>query len=151
MYHYTDSGLKNIRLVNGYKVKKTPYGEAVAIEDLEGLHKEIGKWLVKAPKALTGAEFRFLRHELDMSQKKLGQILGKSEQAVGRWERSFDKPVEPTADRFMRVIYSEYAGGSGTVKALIEQLCELDKLEHSECRLEERNGRWRIAGEARAA
>ncbi len=151
MYHYTDSGLKNIQLVNGYEVKKTPYGEAVAIEDLDGLHKVIGRWLVTAPKQLTGAEFRFLRHELDMSQKKLGEILGKSEQAVGRWERSADKPVDPMADRFMRIIYSEFVGGSDTVKALIEKLCELDQLESAECRLEERDGRWRVAGEALAA
>ena len=31
MYHYTDGGLQNVRLANGYRVQKTPYGEAVAI------------------------------------------------------------------------------------------------------------------------
>ena len=30
MYHYTDGGLRNVWLANGYEIKKTPYGEGVA-------------------------------------------------------------------------------------------------------------------------
>jgi DNA-binding transcriptional regulator YiaG len=151
MYHYTDSGLDNIHLVNGFHEKDTPYGRAVSIEDLNGLHKTIGQWLVNVAKPLNGAEFRFLRHELDLSQKKLGQMMGKSEQAIGRWERSGAKAVDPLADRFIRVIYSEWVDGNGPVKDLIERLADLDQLEHAECRLEEKDGRWRVADEAMAA
>lgn len=31
MYHYTQCGLDNVWLENGYKVKKTAYGQAVAV------------------------------------------------------------------------------------------------------------------------
>eukprot|EP01032_Pedospumella_encystans_P022930 gene22930-biopygen18703 len=47
MYHYTDGGLQNVRLVNGYRVQKTPYGQAVAIDDLEGLTQTICTALTK--------------------------------------------------------------------------------------------------------
>ena len=39
MYHYTESGLPNIWLVNGFVVKRTSYGKTVSIRDLEGLHR----------------------------------------------------------------------------------------------------------------
>ena len=29
MYHYTDGGLRNVWLANGYEIKKTPYGEEI--------------------------------------------------------------------------------------------------------------------------
>lgn len=150
MYHYTDSGLENIYLVNGYSVKDTPYGEAVAIEDIDGLHKVIGRWLVELPKPLNGAEFRFLRHELDLSQKKLGQIMGKTELSVGRWERATKKSVESIADRFIRILYTQCVAHQ-PIKDLIARLSELDQLEHVECRLEERHGRWVASTESKAA
>jgi DNA-binding transcriptional regulator YiaG len=145
MYHYTDSGLDNVYLVNGYYEKDTPYGRAISIEDIEGLHKTIGRWLVNTAKPLNGAELRFLRHELDLSQKKLGQMMGKSEQAIGRWERAPTKAIDPIADRLIRIIYAEWMDGSRPVKDLIERLAELDRLEETECTLEERNGRWHVA------
>lgn len=144
MYHYTESGLDNIYLINGFEERPTPYGKATMFEDLDGLHKAIGRWLVCVPKPLNGAEFRFLRHELDLPQKKLAQMMGKQELTVGRWERSRDKAVDPIADRMIRIIYSEFIGGSKTVKDLIEALIELDELETAECRLEEKGGRWRV-------
>lgn len=150
MYHYRDSGLDNIYLVNGYSIENTPYGEAVAIEDIDGLHKVIGRWLVELPKPLNGAEFRFLRHELDLSQKKLAQIMGKAELSVGRWERAVSKPVEPLADRFIRLLYVDCISGQ-PIKELIDRLAELDHLEHVTCRLEERQGRWFASTQAQAA
>lgn len=146
MYHYTDSGLDNIYLVNGFTPRETPYGLAVAIEDIDGLHRAIGKWLAEFPKPITGAELRFLRHELDLSQKMLGLMMGKSEQAIGRWERSATKAIDPVADRFIRIIYIARVEGNDTVSNLIDRLCAADQIEHAtKCKLEERDGRWRIA------
>ena len=59
MYDYTESGLDNVYLKNGYKIHKTVYGEGVSIENTDGLHKVIAKWLVEMPKPLIGAEVRF--------------------------------------------------------------------------------------------
>ncbi len=53
MYHYTDGGLRNVWLANGYQVQKTPYGEAVAIDDLEGLTQAICTALTNNPSKLT--------------------------------------------------------------------------------------------------
>ncbi len=36
MYRYTDGGLRNVWLANGYLVKETPYGEAVANAECRG-------------------------------------------------------------------------------------------------------------------
>src|SRR5437016_11253514 len=81
MYHYTESGLGNVWLKNGYVMKNTPYGEGVSIQDVEGLHKLIGTIIAKRPK-LTGKELRFLRKEMEMSQRALGELLGTSEQNI---------------------------------------------------------------------
>jgi len=40
MYHCTESGLQNVWLANGFKIKKTEGGKAVATMDAEGLHHD---------------------------------------------------------------------------------------------------------------
>lgn len=86
-YHYTECGLNNIYLVNGYKFIETPRGKSVSINDIDGLHKAIGLLLVTSKKDLSGEEIRFLRLELLMSQNTLAKLLGVSEQAIRRWEK----------------------------------------------------------------
>ena len=73
-HHYLESGLDNILLLNGFEVRPTPYGEAVFIQDVDGLHRSIAKYLVEKPTNLTGKEFRFLRIELDLSQQAMGVV-----------------------------------------------------------------------------
>lgn len=41
MYHYTFGGLQDVYLVNGFEIKRTPYGEAVSFVDGEGLERAI--------------------------------------------------------------------------------------------------------------
>jgi putative transcriptional regulator len=144
-HHYTDSGLDNVYLVNGFITKVTPYGDAVAIEDINGLHKAIGDWLINQPRTLNGKEMRFLRHEMDLSQKAVGSLLGKSEQAVRRWEKGVTKPVDKTADKLLRVIYSLQMHGDIEITDLIKKLADADQADRASCKLEELDGRWRIA------
>lgn len=68
-YHYTECGLDYVYLLNGYTERITPYGKAVSITAVEQLHKIIGEAIISSPEPLSGAEIRFLRHELDWSQK----------------------------------------------------------------------------------
>ena len=145
MYHYTDSGLDNIYLVNGYTEHQTPYGRAVSIYNLEGLHDTIASKLVDGPNRLTGAELRFLRHELDISQKRLGKFLGKTEQAVARWEKATDKAVDPIADRMLRLLYLEFKQGGSPVLDLLKRLAEADHKSAVELRLEMVKDSWCIA------
>jgi DNA-binding transcriptional regulator YiaG len=88
IHHYTESGLRNVWLANGYKVLKTAYGQGVSFGNLEGLHREIGRWLCAYRPRLAGAEFRFLRHELDLSQAALAARRGNDAQSVALWENS---------------------------------------------------------------
>jgi hypothetical protein len=61
MYHYTDGGLRNVWLANGYEIKKTPYGQGVAFHDLDGLTSSICAALSQKAGVLTGSEFRYIR------------------------------------------------------------------------------------------
>ena len=61
MYHYTDGGLRNVWLVNGYEIRQTPYGNGVAFHNLDGLTQSICTALTRKAAPLTGAEFRYIR------------------------------------------------------------------------------------------
>ncbi|WP_223507795.1 transcriptional regulator [Pseudomonas sp. BF-B-25] len=124
MYHYVESGLPNVWLSNGFVVKETSYGEAVAITDVQGLHDTIGKALAEKPAALTGAEFRFLRKELGLSQERLGAIVGLSSQAVAIWEKSGNIPT--VNDRYLRGLYLEAKTGEADLMAAINKINDLD-------------------------
>lgn len=127
MFHYISSGLRNIWLVNGYRVQRTAYGRAVSIEDVEGLHKAIAKRLVTVKPRLTGAEFRFLRKELDLSQVRLAALFGNDAQTVALWEKTGRIPR--WADRMIRLVHQEYTEGNAKIRALVDRLNNLDKAE----------------------
>jgi putative transcriptional regulator len=127
-YHYLDSGLDNVWLENGFAEHRTPYGNGVSIHDTEGLHKAIGRWLVQLPKPLNGSEMRFLRLEMELTQKRLASILGADEQAVRRWEKARKRPITGPADRLLRALYSEFLDGDGSVRAIVDRLAELDEI-----------------------
>src|SRR5271170_3535240 len=116
-HHYKESGLDNVYLENGYKAIETPYGTGMAIQDTEGLHKAIGLWLVGQPVPLNGAELRFLRMEMESTQRDLAGILGAKEQTLRIWEKGRGKPIPGPVDRLLRAIYSEFATGDGSVRA----------------------------------
>lgn len=125
MFHYKSCGLRNVWLRNGFEKKDTAYGEAVAIQDIEGLHKLIGLELVQKKPTLSGAEVRFLRKELDMSQAHLAQILGVSESSLRGWENNRGKITKP-AERYLRTLYYSFTHG-GEVKELIERISQLNR------------------------
>lgn len=102
MYHYTESGLRNVYLQNGYTETETPYGKAIQVQDLEGLHRAIAEGLIQQP-FLSGREFRFLRGELGMTQREIGEYLGVSAQSVALWEKT--PRVARKADQMIRAIY----------------------------------------------
>lgn len=126
MYHYTECGLDNVYLANGFKVHETEYGTGVSIENTQGLHEAIARDIVESPHEMTGAEFRFLRIELDLSQRRLGELLNADEQSVRRWEKARNKPVKGAAERMLRSYYLACVDGDGEIKRLIERLAELD-------------------------
>lgn len=142
MYHYTECGLQNIWLKNGYVIQKTPYGKGISIQDVPGLHRMIGRALARRPK-LTGAELRFLRKEMEMSQRALAELLGTSEQNVSLWERRGKMPR--VSDRLVKVIYLEQLDGNVQVREIIERLNNQDSDGHEKLRFEARTGCWKEA------
>ncbi|MEN3157097.1 helix-turn-helix domain-containing protein [Alkalimonas sp. NCh-2] len=124
MFHYKSCGLENVYLVNGYIKKETPFGEAVSIEDIEGLHAKIAETIIRRESELSGREFRFLRKYLDLSQGSLGKLLGVTDQTIANYEKG--TPTE-TAERFIRVLVTEHINGSVQVLDLLSEISDLDK------------------------
>lgn len=141
-YHYLESGLDNVWLENGYTIHETPYGEGVSIQNTEGLHKAIGEWIIDQPRPLNGAELRFLRLEMELTQRDLAGILGAEEQAVRRWEKARKKVVNGPADRLLRAFYSEYLNGDGSVREIVDRLAALNVIDRAEVRFCETDKGW---------
>ena len=143
MYHYTESGLQNVWLTNGYVVRKTPYGKGVSIQDVAGLHKAIGRVIAGRPE-LTGAELRFLRKEMSLSQSALAVLLGTTEQNISLWERRGRIPR--TSDRLIKLICLEFIEGKSVqIRELIDRLNALDAKVHEEFHFEKMSREWKEA------
>ncbi|MDA8093677.1 MAG: helix-turn-helix domain-containing protein [Betaproteobacteria bacterium] len=140
-YHYTECGLQNVWLVNGYSARKTKYGEGISVHDVDGLHRAIAQALTDKPAPLTGAEVRFLRKEMNLSQRGLGELLGVTDQAVALWERKSRLPR--TAERLLRLLYVEHDKGNVPIVGFIKRLNELDQRNHERIVAEEDNGGWK--------
>lgn len=111
--------------MKGYKLHDTPYGKSITIDDIKGLHKQIGTALINKPGLLTSDEVRFLRRELGLSQKVLAQTLSVAEITVRGWESSKAKISGP-ADRLPRVLYKDYTDPDSLARELVDQLARLD-------------------------
>lgn len=139
-YRYTESGLTNVWLANGYTIRKTKHGVGVSIHDMEGLHRALARALSNKPR-LTGTEVRFLRKEMGLSQRGLGELLGVTDQAVSLWERKGQLPK--TADRLLRLIYVEHDRGNAPIRTTIQRINEMDAQEREKIVAEEAKGGWK--------
>jgi len=145
MYHYTDSGLDYIHLENGYDVVKTPYGEGVAIHDLEGLHAVIGRCIADIP-VMSGDEFRFLRIELGLSQVEVATLFGVSESALRNWEKGRTNNVPELAANLMRGLYLESIDANSKLSKILKRISQLNRdMHHMEMNLEETAEGWKLA------
>jgi len=131
LYQYKGCGLPNVFLVNGYKESMTAYGASVAINDVEGLHGAIADQLVMKPIALTPDEFRFLRTFLEISQKKLGESVGTTDQTIANWEKG-NTAIDKAAETILRMLVREHRGGNVVVQQFVDRLNETDKQERLE-------------------
>jgi DNA-binding transcriptional regulator YiaG len=102
-YHYVESGLDNIFLLNGVSEEKTDYGPMVHVENINGLHRAIGLHIVEKPEPMTGRELRFLRKQMSMTQSELAAHLGVTDQTVANYEKG--KTEFGPADGWMRIHY----------------------------------------------
>lgn len=88
IFHYTDGGLKNVWLQNGFEILETPYGKGVAIHDVDGLTQSICLALTNKPSSLSGVELRYIRSGgMLLSQADLATMMGVDAQTIARWEK----------------------------------------------------------------
>jgi DNA-binding transcriptional regulator YiaG len=136
---YTACGLDNVWLANGYKVKTTRHGDAVAVNDVDGLHKLIAQTLIDKPGRLTGKEFRFLRTQLGLSQEALGVVLDFSENAVSLWERKDSVPA--ACDQWLRMSVLAKLEGNAKLADAIARTQTIHKLIYQKYVVKEVNGK----------
>ncbi len=141
MYHFTDGGLRNVWLRNGYTIRSTPYGKTISFEDVDGLTKTICIALTEKQGKLTGAEFRYLRLHMLMSQKALGQLLGYTEQAVAKWEKSGKIPK--AIDLIVRRIFIEKNSGNTKINSVINTLNLIERVASTRIILSEKQRKWK--------
>lgn len=127
MYHYKDCGLDYVWLKNGFDIVEDVYGKGVSIKNIEELHQLIANYIIDDPAPLTGPELRFLRVELDLSQKALGKYLGKTDQSVAGWEKTGNIPEE--VDFLVRHIYRQTH--SQKCVSYVEEVDRLQQLDRS--------------------
>ena len=142
-HHYRECGLTNIHLLNGFAYKETRHGRVVSIQDMDGLHRAIGTHLAKEKRALTGAELRFFRIELGLSQTMLGMLLGKTGQSVARWEKGQSR-IDATADRVVRLLYTQQTGANEDIRSALQELAALDDFAEEEVCFEDTDEGWQL-------
>ena len=142
MHHYTECGLDNVWLANGYAVHDTPYGKGVSVSDADGVLQALATWLTQKPGRLTGKELRFLRTFLSLSQASLARVTGATEQSVSLWERTGKVPK--ASDALVRMLVLEKISGIGTVSQVIERINTVERLIHQSLVLRTRQRRWTV-------
>ena len=146
-YHYTESGLDNIYLENGFEIVPTERGQGVRFHDLDGLHVAIGRALIEEARPLTGKELRFLRVELLLSQAALARLLGVKELTVARWERGRTR-IPAAVDAAVRALYLEKFDEKAKFSELLQALGAQTKVNRVRQRLlREHAGKWERAAE----
>jgi len=142
MYHYTDGGLGNVWLANGYEIKKTPFGEGVAFHNLDGLTESICIALTKKAGVVTGSEFRYIRSAgMLLSQPALGKLMGIDGQSVARWEKTGKVPK--WADKLVRLLYLAQAQGNEPISSAVERVKTVERLVKQRIVVKESRGQWK--------
>jgi DNA-binding transcriptional regulator YiaG len=104
-YHLKAVGLPNVYLLNGVTFENDPeHGELVSIENMRGLLGAIGLHIIEKPTPMTGAEFRFLRKQMGLTQAALAKPMHVSDQTIANYEKANTRLAGP-ADPHMRILY----------------------------------------------
>lgn len=132
-YHYVESGLDNVYLLNGVSKTKTAYGVMVKVDNINGLHRAIGLHIVEKTESMHGGEFRFLRKLIGRTQVELADEFGVSDQTIANYEKKKAR-VPRIADDWIRVAYLFFILPDDTRVAAMKTLLNI----HSESKRLER-------------
>lgn len=140
-YHYTECGLDSVYLHGGYELSDG----LVAINNLDGLHKAIGRFIIDRRKHLSGKEIRFLRIEMGMSQETLARLLDVAVQTIHRWESGKTTDVPKPAEALVRLLYDEHIGEAGEIRKHLKRIADLeDEIDHPLHLMATAHGHWRV-------
>jgi putative transcriptional regulator len=104
-YHYIESGLDNIYLINiELRVCESCDEVAPRIPKINELHETIAKALALKPYPLNGAEVRFLRKQLSLKAKEFATNLRVDVSTYSRWENG-DQQIGEQSDALIRLLY----------------------------------------------
>jgi putative transcriptional regulator len=154
-HHLKGIGLLNVYLLNGVSVDNdADYGKLVTVEDIPGLYRAIGLHIVAKPDQMTGAELRFLRKQMKLTQQALAQGLRVNVQTVANYEKG--KTGMGAAEAAMRALYTLHILPAeahadvirGFVDAIMAARPHVKLSEQSQKRI---TGSWREAGQRQAA
>ena len=141
MLQYTDGGLRNVWLANGYEIRKTRHGEAVAISGQDTLTKAVCLALTRKTGHLTGVEFRYIRSAgMLASQSAMAKMMGMDAQSIARWEKSGKVPR--WADKLLRLLYAAHAEGNQPIRKAVERANLVDRLLHQKIVMQESRHGW---------
>jgi len=130
LFPYEGCGLDWVFLANGYTIHETPYGQGIAIQDADSLHKVVLREIITSPHPIRGQELRFIRSMLDLSQEGMGKIIGVQRLQVTRMEANRKKPITPSADRAVRMFFALQQHDRALADRILELLNEFDDQEH---------------------
>lgn len=141
-FHYTDCGLDDVYLKNGYTIDDEGN---LFIKDIHGLHRTIGISLVFLGRKLKGKEIRFIRHYLDWSQKTLGEFLGVDYQTILRWESGKNK-ITKSPEKLLRLTFYGYLNKDARIVESIDTISDIDNNRKDEkISLSFKNAEWKTA------
>lgn len=134
VYHYVESGLDNVYLVN-VDIRRCDACGCVTprIPRINELHAVIGRAIALKGELLSGAEARYLRKHLGMKGKEWAEILHVDVATLSRWEGE-ERPIGSQSDMLMRLLYFNILVERGTSlpERLIERIAAIAQSRHSE-------------------
>ena len=143
MYHYTERGLENIYLKNGFVVTKEDGEEFVSFINFDGIQQAIAVAICTQKKWMSSTQLKFLRKEFNLSQTGLGQLIFCDRQSIARWEKG-EVEVPHLADVMLRALYLESIDKESHVSLTIESLADAEIADmQSKICLEESQGEWK--------
>ncbi|MCK1578576.1 helix-turn-helix transcriptional regulator [Bradyrhizobium sp. 168] len=105
-YHYMECGLDNVMIEGMVPCKDDEGDDVCTIPNVLGLHKVIAESIVERGSGMTGAELRFIRTEMGMTQAELAKVVHHDPQSIGRWERN-EFAIDQTAEALIRLLAIE--------------------------------------------
>lgn len=154
-YHLKGMDLPNVYLLNGVSIDHdADYGALTTIEDIPGLHRAVGLYIVTKSDEMTGPELRFLRKEMDLTQEALALRLRVNVQTVANYEKG--KTSMGAAEAAMRALYTLHILPAEADASIIRAFIDAIMAARPDAKLSEKSrkkiaGSWREAGHRKAA